>query len=211
MVRSTGWAQGDMASAGSVVERRRRAVVDLPWTVLRQVHGARVVIVDRPGTGNDEAADAAVTTATGGALSVLTADCAPVALASPEGIVAVAHAGWRGLRAGVIEATVQTMRRLGATRVEAVIGPCIHACCYTFGFDELAQVERRLSPEVRAKDREGNLSLDLPAGVRVALHNAGATFVGQAESCTACTSGLWSWRSGATARRQATVAWRPVG
>lgn len=204
----TGWAQGDMAGSGPLVERRRRAVADMPWTVLKQVHGARVVTVDSPGGAGGEAADAAVTAVPGAALAVLTADCAPVALASPEGVIAVAHAGWKGLRAGVVEAAVQSMRRMGATRVEAVIGPCIHPCCYTFSEDDLLGLESRLGRQVRGADREGRPALDLPAGVRSVLHASGATLVGEAGVCTGCTDGLWSWRTGRTDRRQATVAWR---
>ncbi len=205
---STGWESGDLAGGGPLVEKRRRAVVDLPWTLLRQVHGARVVTVDRPGDGRGEAADAAVTASAGAALAVLTADCAPVALASPEGVIGVAHAGWKGLRAGVVEATIQSMRRLGATRIEAVIGPCIHPCCYTFGEDDLVALESRLGPRVRGTDRSGAPALDLPAGVRAALHNAGATLVGESGVCTGCTDGLWSWRTGRSSRRQATIVWR---
>ncbi|HET6873305.1 MAG TPA: polyphenol oxidase family protein [Acidimicrobiales bacterium] len=205
----TGWPQGDMAGANGVTDRRRRAVVDLPWTVLRQVHGARVVTVDEPGGQYGEPADAAVSGIAGAALAVLTADCAPVALASPEGLFGVAHAGWKGLRAGVVEATVQSLRRMGATRVEAVIGPCIHPCCYSFGEDDLSGLESRLGRHVRATDRDGRPALDLPAGVRAALHSAGAVLVGEAPACTGCTDGLWSWRTARTERRQATVAWRP--
>lgn len=208
-VASTGWRQGDLVGVGPVVERRRRAVVDLPWTLLRQVHGARVVTVDHPGAASGEPADAAVTQCRGAALAVLTADCAPIALASPEGVFGVAHAGWRGLRAGVVEATVQSMRRMGATRVEAVLGPCIHPCCYTFGEEELLEMESRLGHHLRSKDRQGRPALDLPAGVRGALHSAGATLAGEAGTCTGCADGLWSWRTGRTPRRQATVAWRP--
>jgi YfiH family protein len=206
---STGWAQGDMAGDGPTVERRRRSVVDLPWTVLRQVHGARVVTVEQAGGSYGDPADAAVTSSPRVAVAVLTADCAPVAMSSPEGHLAVAHAGWKGLRAGVVEATVQSLRRLGATRVDAVLGPCIHPCCYTFGADELLEIESRLGRHLRAVDREGRPALDLPAGVRGALHAAGATLVGEAAVCTGCSDGLWSYRTGRTPRRQATVAWRP--
>jgi copper oxidase (laccase) domain-containing protein len=142
-------------------------------------------------------------------VAVLTADCAPVALASPEGVFGVAHAGWKGLRAGVVEATVQAMRRLGATRIEAVLGPCIHPCCYPFGETDLAGIEERLGPEVRATDRAGHLALDLPAGVRSALRSSGASLAGDARICTACSSGHWSWRRAPTSHRQATVVWRP--
>ncbi len=168
-----------------------------------QVHGARVMTVDQPGGATGEPADGAVTSCPGAALAVLTADCAPVVLASPEGLVGVAHAGWKGLRAGVVEATVQSMRRMGATRIDAVIGPCIHPCCYTFGADDLMQIESRLGRHMRASDREGRPALDLPAGVRAALHAAGATLAGEATSCTGCSEGLWSWRTGQTSRRPA--------
>ncbi len=206
-VACTGWAHGDFAEPGWIAEVRRRKVVDLSWTTLDQVHGARVVTVEHPGDCLGEPADAAVSAARGVALAVQSADCAPIAMASPEGVIGVAHAGWRGLRAGVIEATVQGMRRLGATRVEAVLGPCIHPCCYTFGAGELAQVESRLGCALGATDRSGELSLNLPAGVTAALRGAGATLLDMSRECTACGGGLWSWRSQQTKRRQATVIW----
>src|SRR5690606_35893587 len=77
---------------------------------LRQVHGTRVWRFDAPAAHEVEA-DAAVTDAPGVVLAVLTADCLPVVLAARDGSeVAVAHAGWRGLAAGVLEATVAAMR-----------------------------------------------------------------------------------------------------
>jgi YfiH family protein len=184
-------------------------VVNLPWTVLAQVHGARVVVVERPGAASGTEADAAVTTSRGAALAVLTADCAPVAFASPESIFGVAHAGWKGLRAGVIEATVTTMRRLGATRIEAVLGPCIHPCCYSFGSGDLDQLAARLGDQVRAVDRNGSPAFDLPRGVKAVLHSSGVVVVGDAETCTSCSEDYWSWRRSAVPFRQATVAWRP--
>lgn len=208
VVRSTGWGQGDMGCASPAGQRRRNSVASPPWTLLRQVHGSRVVVVDTPGGSCGEAADAAVTALRGAAIAVLTADCAPVALASPEGVIGVAHAGWKGLRAGVVEAAVQAMRRLGATRVESVIGPCIHPCCYTFGPDDLLAVESKIGAPVSSSDRCGRPSLDLTAAVRAALHAAGATLAGTSGRCTACSGGLWSWRASGTSRRQATVVWR---
>ncbi len=207
-VRSTGCAQGDLSGDGPRVDRRRRAIVDLPWTVLSQVHGARVVVVERPGSANGTEADAAVATGQGLALAVLTADCVPVAFGSPEGILGIAHAGWRGLRAGVVEATVTAMRRLGATRIEAVLGPCIHPCCYAFGAAELEGLAARLGEPVRAVDRNGAPALDLPAGVRAVLHSSGAALVGDSDTCTSCSDDHWSWRRSAVPFRQATVVWR---
>jgi polyphenol oxidase len=207
-VRSTGCAHGDLAGGGRAVERRRRAVVDLPWTVLRQVHGSRVVVVEKPGGASGEPADAAVTTVADAALAVLTADCAPVGLASEEGILGVAHVGWRGLRGGVVEATVHTMRRLGATRIEAVLGPAIQPCCYSFGAHDLEEMATRFGPVVRATDREGKPAFDLPATVRHVLHISGTAVVGDSGVCTGCSESHWSWRSDRSAHRQATVVWR---
>ena len=214
-VAFTGRAEGDMGHGGGAVvdvrpdvEARRRAVVDLPWTWLRQVHGARVVRVTGPGHAAGTPADAAVTDQAGCALAVLTADCAPVALASPEGVIGVAHAGWRGAAEGVIEATVAAMEALGATTVEAVIGPCIRPECYEFGAAELDGVAARLGDAVRATTGAGTPALDLPAAVRAALRRAGVGHVTDVGTCTACSPGHFSWRARGEQRRQAVVVWR---
>jgi YfiH family protein len=214
----TGRREGDLAvptgldpAVDPAVLARRRAVVDRPWTWLRQVHGAAVIRVDRPGDGAGQEADAAVTADPGAALAVFTADCAPIALASPEGVIGVAHAGWRGLVAGVIEATVVAMRELGAGTVWALLGPCIHVECYQFGDAELALASDRLGPSVIGVDRHGRPALDVPAGVRVAVERAGATLVGDLDICTACSPDHWSWRARADRSRQAAVVWLDRG
>ena len=216
-VAFTGRAEGDMGHGGERVvtvhpdvAERRRAVVDLPWTWLRQVHGADVVRVDGPGDTAGWRADAAVTAEPGCAVAILTADCAPVALASPEGVTAVAHAGWRGVVAGVIEATVAEMRALGATDVSAVIGTCIRPGCYEFGPDALDEVAARLGDGVRATTPTGSPALDLPAAVRVALAGASvdAARVTDVYVCTACSANHFSWRARREQQRQAAVIWR---
>jgi YfiH family protein len=211
-VRFTSRADGDMADptgVDPVVADRRRSVVDRPWTWLHQVHGARVVQVDRPGGQAGESADGAVSATGGTALAILTADCAPLALASPEGVLGAAHAGWRGLLAGVIEATVAAMRRLGATDVVAALGPCIHPECYEFAGPELDDLADRLGPHVRGRHRAGGPALDVPAAVRSAVSGSGARLVDDAGVCTACSAGHWSWRARADVSRQAMVVWRP--
>lgn len=190
------------------VAARRRAVLDLPWTWLHQVHGAGVVRVRSPGDGAGVKADAAVTAAKGCALAVLTADCAPVALASREGVIGVAHAGWRGVTAGVIEATVAEMERLGGSGIEAAVGPCIHAECYEFGPTALDEVAARLGDSVRATTAAGAPALDLPGAVRAALARAGVESVDVAGACTACSPSHFSWRARKETQRQATVVWR---
>ncbi|HEY2302868.1 MAG TPA: polyphenol oxidase family protein [Acidimicrobiales bacterium] len=198
----------DPTAADAAVAVRRRAIVDRPWTAMRQVHGARVLEIDRPGAGLGEAADAAVSDVPGVALAVLTADCAPVGLVSAEGVIGVAHAGWRGLVAGVIEAAVEAMRGLGATEIGAVVGPCIHPECYPFGAADLDAVAVRLGPVVRADCASGGEALDLPAAVRTSLERSGAQVLGEAGVCTACSPAYWSWRGGRDPQRQALVVWR---
>ena len=216
-VACTGRQQGDMGHGGRFVvavdpevAARRRAVVDMPWTWLRQVHGDRVVRVHAPGGASGVRADAAVTDQPGCALAVFSADCAPVALASPEGVIGVAHAGWRGVVAGVLEATVREMRDLGATQVDAVLGPCIRPGCYGFGPAELDQVAARLGDAVRSTTTTGDPALDLPEAVRAALGNAGVTpeHIRDVGVCTACSPDHFSWRARREQQRQAMVVWR---
>ncbi|MFP5316949.1 MAG: polyphenol oxidase family protein [Acidimicrobiia bacterium] len=215
-VRFTGRAEGDLGHGGAFVTSvrddvaaRRRAVVDLPWTWLRQVHGDEVVRVDAPGAGAGATADAAVTDQRGAALAVLTADCAPVVLASSSGAVGVVHAGWAGLLAGVVAAAVKELRALGAQDLEAVLGPCIHAECYEFGLDNLVDLTDRYGPSVAARTAAGELALDLPAAVKVALVEQGIADVDDVGVCTACSATeYYSWRARRETERQATVVWQ---
>jgi YfiH family protein len=217
-VRWTGRAEGDLGHGGvwvaaEVVEpevaARRRAVLDRPWSWLHQVHGPRVIVVAEPGDGAGEDADAAVTTHPGAALCILTADCAPVALASAEGVIGAVHAGWRGLEADVVGATVRAMRELGATEVVAALGPCIHPGCYEFGPADLDAVAARLGDVVRGRTDAGQPALDLPAAVRAALAAAGASLVYDAAECTACSDRSFSHRARGDVERQAMLVWLP--
>src|SRR5437763_5428759 len=150
------------------VEARRRAVKDAPWTWLRQVHGDAVVTVKEPGQRAGAKADASVSTVPDCVLAVLTADCAPVALVSAEGVTAAVHAGWRGLAGGVLRRAVDAVRALGATDVRAVLGPCIRPECYEFGGADLDAVAARLGDEVRAVTNDGRPALDVPGAVAAA-------------------------------------------
>jgi len=216
-VRFTNRADGDMGHGGAYVhavapevEARRRAVVDRSWTWLRQVHGAHVVSVTGPGDAAGSRADGSVTARAGCALAVLAADCALVALAG-DGVVAVAHAGWRGLMAGVLEATVARMRAVGASRVAALIGPCIRAECYEFGPTDLDSLVSRLGSEVRSTTAGGRPALDLAAGVIAALRRVGVDAIDDVGECTACAGGgttYFSHRARGDTGRQAAVLWR---
>jgi copper oxidase (laccase) domain-containing protein len=141
------------------------------------------------------------------ALCILTADCAPLALASPEGIFGAVHAGWRGLLGGVVEATVARMRGWGATDVSAALGPCIHASCYEFSSADLDLVEAAYGPAVRGATTDGRPALDLGAAVAAAVGTAGARMVAGVDICTACGGGQFSHRARADTGRQALLVW----
>jgi YfiH family protein len=153
---------------------------------LHQVHGADVVEVARPWLpGQGPRADALVTTRTGIALGVITADCAPILLVDPRaGVVGAAHAGWRGAVAGVIECTVAAMARLGAEPAStvAVIGPCIGQSSYEVGADMRDAVLGRDPNDARffATGRcEGRWQFDLGGycGTRLTAAGIGSVYV----------------------------------
>lgn len=209
-VRFTTAADGDLriSREPSDLLAARSGVLDRPWSWVRQMHGADVVEVTAPGdqAGSTEA-DALVTTATDAVLAIHTADCAPVALVSPEGVVAAVHAGWRGLEAGVLAAALERMRDAGALSVHAVLGPCIHAECYEFG-PELDRLVDRFGPDVRSCTAGGSPALDVPAAVGAALQEVDhpvVTGLDTIEHCTSCDPRFFSHRARGDERRQALV------
>lgn len=117
---------------------------------LFQLHSSEVVVLSEPTQGKYKA-DAMVTTMPGLVLGILTADCAPVLFADTEaGVIAAAHAGWKGAVGGVLENTVQAMLKLGARkdRIKACIGPAIAQASYEVGADLLDAVTRK-DPKAR--------------------------------------------------------------
>jgi YfiH family protein len=144
-------------------------------------------------------ADGHATALPGLGVMVLTADCLPVALGS-AGAVAMLHAGWRGLAAGVLEEGVRAMRDLGpGDEIVAVIGPGAGVCCYEVG----AEVHAALGSGGSAAGH-----IDLHAIARQRLLAAGVSRVRDPGICTICDRAFFSHRrEGARAGRQAGVAW----
>jgi YfiH family protein len=228
-LRPTGEGSGDAACLEGWVARvtavpSSRPVDRVHW--MRQVHGSTVVLVpadDSPGSGAFDVpspsvravlggeADALVSGASSTALAVLTADCASIALGSPEGVFGAVHAGWRGLVDGVVERAVSAMRANGATEVVGALGPCIRPECYEFSPPDLDRVAGRLGDRVRAKTAAGRPALDLPAAVAAALAAAGARQQVVAVACTGCGNGYFSHRVRGDTGRQAMVVWSSTG
>jgi copper oxidase (laccase) domain-containing protein len=207
-VVATDALEGDRRPPAALSEALARAVGDRAWSWLRQQHSSDVRVVTVAGEHAGETGDGLVT-ATGGAfLTMFGADCALVALGSSEGVAGVAHAGWRGALAGVVEATVSEMRRAGATEVLAWRGACIHPCCYEFGEDDLDLATAALGDPVAATTSGGAAAFDLPAAVRIVLERAGARLVGEEPTCTACGEGWYSWRARRDSGRTLVGVWR---
>jgi polyphenol oxidase len=195
----------------AVVENRRRAALAVGVAPDRlvfatQVHGADVVEVtaDRPAVPPQ--ADALVTRERGTALGMLVADCTPVMLVAPdEGVVGVAHAGRRGMAAGVAARTVGAMRDLGADRVLAWVGPSICPRCYEVP-DLLRAEVAAVAPASFAVSAQGTPALDVAAGVaeQLAAVCDGVTWL---HGCSRADPGLYSYRRDPTTGRYAGLAW----
>lgn len=203
-------ADGDLAVGlpASVLDPRRRRIVDRPWVWLRQVHGAVVLDADDPSTVGAEA-DGLVGRADHVALAVHTADCVPLALIGrTKGSVGVVHAGWRGLRAGVVDEAVRQLRARGEQTITAYVGPCISAAHYEFGEAELAGLVDVLGPTVRSRTTDGRPALDCRAAARASLARAGVDDIELDASCTAAESArFYSHRARGESGRQALVVW----
>lgn len=163
-------------------------VTDEYLVTVHQTHSAIALPISTPLPARPEA-DAMVTATPGLALAILTADCQPVLFAdSAAGVIGAAHAGWKGARDGVLEATLKAMVALGATRsrIVAVIGPCISQAAYEVG-PEFFETFTDDDPSTRrffANGAAGRMMFDLPSYGLARLRAAG---VGHAEWCGHCT------------------------
>jgi len=189
----------------------------VPVAFATQVHGARVRVLDGPPEPDAVSvgeADALVTAGSTLALAVLVADCAPVLLAdSTARVVAVAHAGRAGLVAGVVQATVEAMCRLGASpaRLRVVVGPCIAGRSYEVPAELRDQVGA-LVPAAAATTDRGTPAIDLVAGVRSVLAGCGVPQVSWTGVDTLRTDDAFSHRRDgpATGRSAGIVRLLPV-
>ena len=175
---------------------------------MRQVHGARVAVVDSATSAEPEA-DAVVTRTPGLVLTVLVADCTPVLLWDRRArCVAAVHVGRRGLAAGVLPAAVEVMSRQGARadRIAAVVGPGICAEHYEVPAGMKADVAARV-PAAGAATSAGAPALDIRAGVLDQLHTAGLRQWVVMPQCTVETADFFSYRRDGVTGRFAGLVW----
>jgi YfiH family protein len=186
-----GTGSSDLSDAVAINRARVAQAMDLPLSHLvtvNQVHSADVVMLTAPLDPRPRA-DALVTAAPGLGLAVLTADCQPVLFSDPQaGVIGAAHAGWRGSRDGVLEATLDAMEALGANRaaITAVIGPTISQAAYEVGpefLDGFLQDDPD-SQRFFASGTGDRMLFDLPGYSQQRLRQAG---IGHAEWTHHCT------------------------
>lgn len=186
-----GTGSTDQAEAVAINRTRVAEAMQVPLdhlVTVHQVHSAIAVPVSGPLKIRPEA-DAMVTATPGVALAILTADCQPVLFADAKaGVIGAAHAGWRGAKDGVLEATLTAMEALGASRnnIAAVIGPCISQRAYEVGpeFFEAFTDDDLETRRFFANGTGDRMLFNLPAYGLWRLREAG---VGHAEWTQDCT------------------------
>ncbi|CAB1368807.1 peptidoglycan editing factor PgeF [Denitratisoma oestradiolicum] len=191
-------------------ERLHRLLPDLPATPrwLAQVHGTRCIRAEEAQPGAE--ADAAVTDRPGLVCAVLTADCLPLLLCDRAGtVVGVAHAGWRGLLAGVIESTVAALGRPGADML-AWLGPAIGPAAFEVG-EEVRAAFLAHDPVAASAFRpagDGKWLCDLYALARQRLAPLDVVWVGGGDLCTHSDSRhFYSFRRDGVTGRMASLIW----
>jgi polyphenol oxidase len=182
---------------------------------LSQVHGTRVLRLshaDLPAAGEHPEADACITTERGLACLVMVADCLPVLLAAPEGRgVGAAHAGWRGLAGGVVEATLHDLCAATGDRpsdIQAWLGACIGPEHFEVGDEVREAFGPAAAGCFRPGAQAGKWWADLPALARLRLHQAGVEHVSGGQWCTvADASRFYSYRRDRDTGRHAAAIW----
>jgi polyphenol oxidase len=203
---------GDCSKAVAANRERLASGIGLPAQQLvwmEQVHGRSVSVVDGPQLQPVPVSDALVTTQPRLAVAVLVADCVPVLLADPAAkVVAAVHAGRVGARIGVLPATLEAMRRVGARieQVEVLLGPSACGQCYEVPDRMQTDVESRL-PGSACRTRRGTAGLDLRAGLWRQLCAAGVARVGVDPRCTIEDPELYSYRRDGVTGRLAALTW----
>jgi len=177
---------------------------------LRQVHGVAVHDADGSRSSQAPEADAAVTTRRDQVLAVLTADCLPVVIADDAShALCVAHAGWRGLAAGVLETAVMAVReRAGPdASLQAWLGPAIGPSAFEVGEDVREAFPDMPQAFVRHVSTPGKWWCDLPRLAQMRLERAGVVTILQSGLCTVSDDRFFSYRRDGVTGRFATLAW----
>lgn len=203
-----------VGDAPQAVARNRallRALLPAEPAWLTQIHGTQVL--DAASVSGAPEGDASITTVPGIVCAIMTADCMPVLLADVHGrVVGAAHAGWRGLAAGVLQNTVAAMRAAGATDITAWLGPGIGPQAFEVG-EEVRDAFTSLGSESHAAfhaiaAKPGKFLADLPALARRVLSAEGVSTVAGGTDCTVSDARrFYSYRRDRVTGRMASLIW----
>lgn len=171
-----------------------RAGIPRNWATLEQLHGCDVVEVNKPGHAGS--GDAMFTRQADVPLAIFTADCVGVAVLGEDG-VGVAHAGWRGLAAGVVTALIDAMYGTGLAPTRVIAGPSIRSCCFEVGSDVAT-----VFPGETSSTTWGTTSVDLISAVASQVRSLDFVDSGR---CTSHEDGYFSHRRDGDLRRMATL------
>lgn len=182
---------------------------------LNQVHGVRVVDLSRVAADEVVDADASVCSQAGIACTIMTADCLPVLFCDATGsVVAAAHAGWRGLYAGVLHNTVRAMRASGADEIYAWLGPAIGPRHFEVGAEVMEAFSDQFSDECIAQtfqphaSQAGKYHADLFGLARAALQQLELAHIAGGGDCTASQPDkYYSYRRDHITGRMASLIW----
>ena len=202
-IRISERSDGDARSDSFLVGERE----DL--TLPHQIHGSKILVITEPGEGHGIECDGLITSTPGAVIGVRSADCVPVALysgTSSNPLIGVVHAGWRGIRAGVIDEAVKNLVELGSGPLRAIIGPHISAEEYEFGISDLATMVTITDENVVGQTKDGSPALDLGAAVEAMLLKRSVVIDYRVRRCTAKDPRYWSHRGNRDIERFALLA-----
>lgn len=197
---------GSSDNPDHVRENRRRMaqILDVEpscFLTAFQIHSPDVAVATGPWTEDTRPrADAMVSKVPGLALGITTADCGPALFVDPKArVIGAAHAGWKGAIGGVLEATIEAMEKLGATRGDLIvaIGPLIRQASYEVGAEfvtRFTEADKINSRFFAPSARPGHAMFDLAGYIRARLTDAGIQTIDDIGLCTYADPRFFSYR-----------------
>ena len=143
------------------LEKNRLRLSNNEWNWLSQEHGTGIILLEDGERSLGSKGDAIITSSLGKVISVTVADCMPVLLMSESGTFTLIHLGWRGIINGLLNLTIESMKKISHGEITSVLGPCIKSCCYEFGKMEIGRFCEKFGEEAEASTSDGRSSINL--------------------------------------------------